>query len=392
MTRSRIRAAGALGALARLCPYIMRNPCFWPCPGFRSWPLSRDSGASLSCSMSPIFPPIPNLIDHLRALLDQIPAGRVSTYGDLAEALGSRLAARWVGHYMAHHTHRVGCPCHRVVQGEGKLGLYVTGDPAEKARCLKAEGVVVAGESVDLSRFGWPASRFRSERPLERLEQFQAALTAKVSLRGRKRLPSQVGGVDVSYGTDIEAAAAYVLVDLATGRLRWSLTLRRPVQFPYISTFLAFRELPILLELLAMVRAQGRLAPLVLVDGSGILHPRGAGIASHLGVTAGIATVGVTKRLLCGQVDCRGLEPLQWRDVLCEGRRRGAVIRPTTGSRRLLFVSPGHRVSLPIAKQLVRAVLRGRRLPEPLYWADRLSRSALREPWPSRIPPKTEAG
>ena len=52
----------------------------------------------------------------------------------------------------------------------------------------------------------------------------------------------------------------------------------------------------------------------------------------------------------------------------------GAALRPTSGSRRPLFVSPGHRVDVPFAEGVVRRLLLGRRLPEPLYWADRLSR------------------
>ena len=54
--------------------------------------------------------------------------------------------------------------------------------------------------------------------------------------------------------------------------------LNQPHSFPYITSYLAFRELPILLELLDEVRAAGRLAELLLVDGSGILHQRHAGI------------------------------------------------------------------------------------------------------------------
>ena len=57
------------------------------------------------------------------------------------------------------------------------------------------------------------------------------------------------------------------------GRLLWSKTIRHEIRFPYITSFLTFRELPILLELLDEVRAAGQLAPLLLVDGSGILHP-----------------------------------------------------------------------------------------------------------------------
>jgi deoxyribonuclease V len=138
---------------------------------------------------------------------------------------------------------------------------------------------------------------------------------------------------------------------------------------------LSFRELPLLLEMLDGVRTAGRLTEVVLVDGSGILHHRHAGIASYLGVAAGLPTIGVTKKLLCGQVDWEDLQAGEARGVVYQGQRIGVALRPTAGSRRPIFVSPGHRVDLDFAEGLVRRLLRGRRLPEPLYWADRLGRS-----------------
>ena len=168
--------------------------------------------------------------------------------------------------------------------------------------------------------------------------------------------------------------AAYALVEVATGELLWSTAIRRAAGFPYISSYLTFRELPLLLELIDEVRARDRMAPVVVVDGAGILHPRRAGIASHLGVVAGLPTIGVTKKLLCGQVDIDGLQPLESRPVVLEDQVIGTAIRPTSGSRRPLFVSPGSGLNLASAEQIVRAVLSGRRLPLPLYWADHLSR------------------
>ena len=174
--------------------------------------------------------------------------------------------------------------------------------------------------------------------------------------------------------------AAYALVETQSGQRIWSHVVSRPVRFPYITSFLTFREMPILLELLDEVRLAGRLADVLLVDGSGMLHPRGAGVATHLGVAAEVPTIGVTKTLLCGVTDLEGLMPRESRPVVYGGRAIGAALRPTAGSRRPIFVSPGHRVNLAFAERLVRLTLHGRRLPEPLYWADRLSRAAGKGP------------
>jgi len=352
------------------------------------------------------FPPIPDLAAVLARLISQTPAGRVTTCGDLAEALGDRIAARWVGHYTLHHEHDAQCACHRILRAGGLLGPYITGDINVKANQLIAEGVEIHGGVVDLERFGF--REFRTDRPLEGLRRAQEAIRPRIVIRPRRRIPRFVGGVDVAYPKPEVGSAAYALVETATGRLVWSTTVRRRVPFPYITTYLSFREIPILLELLDAVRAAGKLAPVVLVDGTGILHHRRAGIASHLGVAASLATIGVTKKLLCG----RGVEegnmgrahqggqshfrrtkigtvpsrmkigtvpipPGLSRPVMLDDRPAGVAIRPTPGSRRPIFVSPGHRADVAFADELVRRLLFGRRLPEPLYWADRLSRERV---------------
>ena len=132
------------------------------------------------------------------------------------------------------------------------------------------------------------------------------------------------------------------------------------------------------MELLDQVRSAGRLPEVILVDGSGMLHPRHAGIATHLGVAASVATVGITKKLLCGRAQIAELGPGQSCPVVYQERVVGAALRGTSGSRRPLYVSPGHRVDVAFAERLVRQLLTGRRLPEPIYWADRLSRAAVR--------------
>jgi deoxyribonuclease V len=137
-----------------------------------------------------------------------------------------------------------------------------------------------------------------------------------------------------------------------------------PGQDPNISTYLSFREIPILLDLLDAVRAAGRIAEVLLVDGTGILHHRHAGIASHLGVVASLLTIGITKKLLCGQVDVKEMTPSESRPVVYEDQLTGVALRP-------IFISPGHRVDVAFCEQLVRRLLTGRRLPEPIYWADR---------------------
>ena len=325
--------------------------------------------------MPTAFPPIPDLVLALQRLIDQVPRGRVTTPGTLASALGNSIAARWIGYHLLHHDHDADCVCHRVVRAGGLLGPYPEGDDKKVGR-LRADGVEISAGTVDLECYG--CREFTSDRPLERLAHYQNRLAADVSLRPRRRVPKLVGGVDVSYISPNEGVAAYALVEVATGELLWSTSVRRAVCFPYISSYLTFRELPLLLELIDEVRTRDRIAPVILVDGTGVLHPRQAGIASHLGLVTGLPTIGVTKKLLCGQVDISGLRPLESQPVVLDEQPVGAAIRATSGSCRPLFISPGSGLNLASAEQIVRAVLTGRKLPSPLYWADRLSRKYVK--------------
>ena len=109
--------------------------------------------ATRTTVMSEPFPDLPDLPGDLQRLLAQIPPGRVATYGGLADALGNRIAARWVGHFMLHHEHTAGCACHRVVRARGRIGEYIAGGSRSKAKRLAAEGVEVRQGSVELARW-----------------------------------------------------------------------------------------------------------------------------------------------------------------------------------------------------------------------------------------------
>ncbi|MEM6756949.1 MAG: MGMT family protein [Planctomycetota bacterium] len=78
-------------------------------------------------------------------LCRQVPAGRVTTYADLAAAAGSPGAARAVGNAMRNNPDVPKTPCHRVVASNGRLHGYL-GGLEKKARLLREEGVEVVSE------------------------------------------------------------------------------------------------------------------------------------------------------------------------------------------------------------------------------------------------------
>lgn len=211
----------------------------------------------------------------------------------------------------------------------------------------------------------------------------QQELAAQVRLVDDDAPLRHVAGVDVGFeeGGAVTRAAA-VLLDAQTLAPLAEVVARQPTRMPYIPGLLSFRELPAVLQALS---ALPMTPDLVFVDGQGIAHPRRLGIAAHLGVVSGLPTVGVAKSILVGQHEAVGPRRGEQQPLWHQGELIGTVLRSKDGIRPLI-VSPGHRVSLARAPELVLAFGRRHRLPEPTRLADRLA--SRRE----RPRPQCEAG
>ena len=314
--------------------------------------------------MTPFAVDPPDLAAALAGLLRGVPAGRCATFGDLAAGLGAKAAAVWVGTICRRPPPGWGdVPVHRAVRATGEC---VRPGQAER---LAAEGAPVRDGRVDLD-----ACRFREfppGGPLAGLVEEQNASAARVAVRddpGGIAPHAPVAAVDVAYPAPGVARAAYVEFEPETDEPAFASAVESPVAFPYVSGFLAYRELPAYGELLRRVIDAGRAPGAVLVDGNGILHPRRCGVACGLGVLAGVPTVGVAKKKLCGAVLADGTVTLDGEPV---GRE---LANPGIAGAKGVFVSPGHRTSLATAAGLAAAWFRGHRLPEPTFAADRLSK------------------
>lgn len=203
------------------------------------------------------------------------------------------------------------------------------------------------------------------------LRQQQLALAARVDLSDAlASLPARIAGIDSGFedGGRTTLSAAVLLDGTSQQPLETTLA-RLPTALPYIPGLLSFRELPAALQALAQL---SQAPELVMVDGHGIAHPRGLGIAAHLGVLTGLPSIGVGKSRLVGDFDEPG--PLQGdhSPLMFKGRQVGWVLRSKPRCKPL-FVSPGHRVSVETCLPLVLDCLRGYRLPEPTRLADRLA-------------------
>ena len=137
---------------------------------------------------------------------------------------------------------------------------------------------------------------------------------------------------------------------------------RGEVSMPYIPGLLSFRELPLLLGAFGKLKTRPHV---IIVDGNGIAHPRGLGIASHLGITLGVPTIGCAKSRLLGEHGEPGVEKGDVAVWTHQGRQIGAVLRTRRGVKPV-YVSVGHMVSLEEATRIVLACATRYRLPEPV--------------------------
>ncbi len=85
------------------------------------------------------------------SLLKKVPLGKVTTYKEIARALGTK-AYRAVGNAMHKNPHAPYVPCHRVVKSNGSIGGFAQGNERKKEMLLN-EGVEVIDGMIDLKRF-----------------------------------------------------------------------------------------------------------------------------------------------------------------------------------------------------------------------------------------------
>lgn len=201
----------------------------------------------------------------------------------------------------------------------------------------------------------------------------QAQLATRVVAAGSARHASLVAGVDVHVRHETAIAVA-ALVHVPTLELRETATAEEPVRFPYLTGLLAFRELPAALAALERLRT----APhAVLVDGHGLAHPRRFGLACHLGLSLDLPTAGCAKSRLVGDYPMpegpRGSQAA----LTLRGEVVGTVLR-TRADVSPVFVSVGHRLSLPAATALVLRCTGRFRQPEPLRQAHLAARALSR--------------
>lgn len=203
-----------------------------------------------------------------------------------------------------------------------------------------------------------------------------------------------VGGMDISFvkGDDVNACAALVVCSFPDLEVVYEDYQMIQLTQPYIPGFLAFREVDFMIQLYNNVKENStQYTPqVIMVDGNGILHPRGMGSACHLGVVLNVPCLGVAKNLFHIENDIdRNEEHMEQIASLKQsgdtfplvgsssGIIYGKALKSCEKATKPVYVSPGHKISIDSATELVHRCSKYR-VPEPIRQADLNSREYLR--------------
>ncbi|MEW9555909.1 endonuclease V [Nonomuraea sp. NPDC050783] len=210
----------------------------------------------------------------------------------------------------------------------------------------------------------WPSTAREAEAVQDRLR-------PRVELSGPDSF-ALVAGLDVHYhgsGGD-GLTAAVVVMDAGTLDVVEQVTVDGVAAFPYVPGLFAFRELPALVEALERLTVT---PDLLVCDGHGLAHPRGFGLACHLGVLTGLPALGVGKTPFVGAYEPPAARRGSWTPIVHGGAVVGRALRTRDGVKPV-YVSQGHRVSLETVTAQVLRLTPRYRLPEPIRRADHLAR------------------
>lgn len=164
-----------------------------------------------------------------------------------------------------------------------------------------------------------------------------------------------VAGVDLAYWKKDEAEYAVcciVVIDMDTHRVIEKQSVCGRIEVPYMPGFLAFRELPLILETVKLLETS---PDLFVFDGNGYLHPRHMGIATHASFYLNKPTIGIAKTYFRVDKKTDYTEPENqagsWTDIVIDGEVYGRALR-THKDVKPVFISIGNYISLDTACKL----------------------------------------
>lgn len=204
----------------------------------------------------------------------------------------------------------------------------------------------------------------------------QEQLSSQVISSGELNHAQYIAGADVAYNEQEQhMVGALVVLDVETLEVIDQATHEMDITFPYVPGLFSFREVPPLIEAYKKLKVK---PDLIVCDGHGVAHPKGAGMASHLGVELGVPTIGCAKTRLIGGYNEVQEKRGSFSSLMLGDKEIGRVLRTQDGIKPM-FVSIGHMVSLDTACEWVLKLCSQYRQPETTRKADALVRTVMKE-------------
>ncbi len=214
--------------------------------------------------------------------------------------------------------------------------------------------------------------------------QIQENFRNKLSLENNFNISDlkTVAGVDLAYWNKDDkefAVCCIVVIDMNTHEIIEKKYFSGEITVPYIPSFLAFRELPLVLETVKLLE---NIPDIYMFDGNGYLHPRNMGIASHASFYLNKPTIGVAKTYFRVDKKTDFIFPENtagsFTDIVIDGKVYGRTLR-THDNVKPVFVSVGNNISLDTATKLtVQLTEKESHVPIPTRYAD-LETHVMRE-------------
>ncbi|MCK4352658.1 endonuclease V [candidate division WOR-3 bacterium] len=217
-----------------------------------------------------------------------------------------------------------------------------------------------------------PLRRSFSEASRRKAFKMQEELSQKLILEPVTYNFKSICGTDVAFTTNNSGIAYAVCCLFSFPELKLIEESRAtmPINYPYIPGLFAFREGPILLKVIKKLHVE---PDIILFDGHGIAHPRGFGLASHLGYLLSKPTIGCAKTRLVGEYKEPGAKQGSSSLLTLNKKIIGAAVRTKDGIKPV-FISPGNLIDLETSIKIILSVSQGYRIPEPLRLAHIKSR------------------
>jgi deoxyribonuclease V len=194
------------------------------------------------------------------------------------------------------------------------------------------------------------------------------ATRLQIEMRDQLRLlPLQkeirtIAGADISFNKySSEVFASIVVLSYPDMVVRNYALATFETNFPYVSGYLAFREVPALLKVWNLLSEK---PDVIVLDGQGITHPRRMGIASHFGVLENIPAIGCAKSMLFGKFDGLELEKYSSAPIVGKGQLLGYALR-TKDRVQPVYISPGNRITTDESLEIMKNCIGRYRIPEP---------------------------